>query len=158
MNKIYFTEEDIKLAEEMTQRVLKAEPNAKTYLPQNVLCDVIGYLGELAFKKFLDSKGVEYKWSGVQLKGGDKFDFCVEDTLLDIKTSQAYRGIALNEWQLYKASINSSILVGVYIDNYSAEILGYTTPFYFTRCPDMDFKNREMYCVPENKLFKFKNV
>lgn len=134
----------------------------------------VGFLGELAAKRYFDYIGMDYKESDEEYAehAGDSCDFYYGKGYAkkgDVKSSKKYRGIVLNHAQYWKTKYKEiSTLVAVHFPNENmrtALILGYGTWSMLKRDEDKDFirggwgdddKSGNMYSIDEDKLHRFK--
>ena len=113
-----FSDDDITRAELHQEKIWERRKGAKTKKACNDKRDVVGFLGELTFEKYLISRDIKFEKppddTGAR---GDSWDFKIGDLLIDVKGSQRYKDkICVNEDALKKAKGNNTMLVGVHID------------------------------------------
>ena len=160
-----FTPYDLEDAREHDEKMYKLRQNAKTHFRCKKGTEIIGFLGELAFGRYLKWLDVTHKQTEIhQHSYGDKYDFWLQEPMLfgsrfiDVKATTRYDTIVLNERQAEKAKNSENELVLAIIDkNYRfAQLAGHASPSMLRRAPHRDFtwdgKKIIMYEIPKEFL------
>ena len=135
---------DAQAYQDMKDREYNSYSGNKKANKNNWAC---GYLGELGFERFLESRGVPIDRHPVVVgKQKETYDFIIGDRKIDVKSSQKYRDtIACNEHARYKAIKNKTILVGFYIDEsmHFGTMFGRCEPEELERDYSMDYMDKK---------------
>jgi len=158
---VALTDIDYELARQMQKTILEREKDSPSAMVVQKQCNLVGFLGEIAVKKYFDRIKKKYVDSGIQRKGGDPYDLLVDGVKIDVKTTKKFDQIVMNEWQRTKAIRGKVVLVGVklYEEDLKAVMFGYAYPEDLQRDEEKDFTFKEqvkkMYSVPNWKLKQF---
>lgn len=163
---IHFTVHDLEKAEAHNTYIHEKRKNSPQCHYSNGIANTNkrGYLGELAFAKYLEACNISYFQHPLETKcGGDDYDFIVFDQKIDVKSSTRYDYIFINDEAASRCIDNDFILVHVKLDpafKY-ALLLGYQNACALRRCEEKDHvkagKLRRMYEIPRSALIEFTN-
>ena len=157
MIKIFFTGEEIEEAREHQRKMRGAKeglPNQHIAIKDN---DIIGRLGERAYKKYLDYIDKEHTWTKCNYERyyGDNGDFIIDGVVIDVKGTKTYDMPVSKRFQV-ENMLNDGVIkviVGVYVnwDLSYAVLQGkwYLNDFEFYKTDD-EYKKDLFYCSPEN--------
>jgi len=143
MTRIEFDMYDMMASDRHQTKMDSRRKGAVTKKACNPKNDKVGFLGELAVKKYLDSMEIEYEEHADDTgKYGDTWDIKIAGEKIDVKASERYKDkIVLNEDQYNKALKHNTRLIGVHI-NLSIEhgdIIGKCFPKDLERDESEDF-------------------
>lgn len=161
---IHLTQEDIQEAREFNNKLKALKTGLNSRIVGTKDHEIIGLLGQKAFKKYLDHLKVHYEELNEKFGRhlGDSCDFIIGGKKVDVKSSKKYSTICLNRAQYWKSFYKKvNYLVGVHFSNFpsTAIIIGYGYWNDLVRDPEKDFeyngKQFEMYSLPRNKTYIF---
>jgi hypothetical protein len=174
MIKIKFDQRDLDEAKRFVKSMAEKRKDAPTKVVATQNYELIGILGEIAFRKYLDFYTIPYKYKTKELfndpnnKYGDSYDFLIQGKYkIDVKSSGKYRVLYTDEKNKDKAIENEVLIIGVYVDvkehsiePAEAEIIGVgkATDFEYDpiRSTTYQGKERRLYIIPDNKTRKLK--
>ena len=156
--KVIFRPGDIAMAEEFSESMLKRRKNRASHIRRKSTADIIGFLGELAFERYLNQIGTPFEKPPEVLPSGDNWDFLVSGRKIDVKTSTVQRTVVCDERMKYKAEKNGTVLVAVYIDEFmkAGTIYGMGLAKDLIYWKDKMYREKayKLYKIPEHKLIK----
>lgn len=156
------TQQDYRDAEqhELKMRERRGLSPIKAYVVEKP--NLIGFLGELAMERYLLAREIAFSKPPEHTgRCGDKYDFKIGQSKIDVKTTMKYDEILIDEHSALKAIDNNVWLVLARMIENRIELRGYQHANELVRAKDKDFifdnYVRKMYRIAEKNLKRFKN-